>query len=89
LIVNDASGYLVPFGDGRAFVATAERLIDAWRRDVEGTRAIGAAARAVAQTLDWEELVSNLESVFLSAQQAHPAFSTSASAVNPRPHWIG
>jgi glycosyltransferase involved in cell wall biosynthesis len=89
LIVNDASGYLVPFGDGRAFVATAERLIDAWRRDVEGTRAIGAAARAVAQTLDWEELVANLESVFLSAQQAHPAFSTSASAVNPRPHWIG
>jgi glycosyltransferase involved in cell wall biosynthesis len=89
LITNGASGFLAPLDDAPAFVAAAEQLIDTWHQDPESVRSVGAAARAVAQTLDWDELVANLEAVFLGALQSGSPFSIASNAVVPRPNWIG
>jgi glycosyltransferase involved in cell wall biosynthesis len=69
LIRQGESGYLVPYNNTDAFVTSAATIA----RDWPNAKAIGMAARIVAESLDWERLVSDLEAVFHQAAQTSPA----------------
>jgi glycosyltransferase involved in cell wall biosynthesis len=55
-----ASGLLVRYGDSRAFVQAATRLIS----DVARMRDIGAQARRVSEGLNWDSVVVAFEAQF-------------------------
>jgi glycosyltransferase involved in cell wall biosynthesis len=69
LIRQGESGYLVPYNNTDAFVTSAATIA----RDWPNAKAIGMVARIVAESLDWEHLVSDLEAVFHQAAQTSPA----------------
>ncbi len=67
LIEHGNNGWLAPYGEGAAFVQLAQALaLDAaaWRR-------AGWAARRSALELDWEGVVRQVETVFISALIEH------------------
>jgi glycosyltransferase involved in cell wall biosynthesis len=65
LIKNGISGRLIPYDDTAAFTTAAVEVLSAW----PDMRAMGLAARQTTESLDWEKLVSDLESVFHTAAQ--------------------
>jgi glycosyltransferase involved in cell wall biosynthesis len=69
LIRPGESGCLVPYNNTDAFVAAAASLARDWTQ----VKTMGISARMVAERLDWERLVGELESVFHQAAQTIPA----------------
>jgi glycosyltransferase involved in cell wall biosynthesis len=65
LIKNGVSGRLVTYDDTHAFITAATDMVRAW----PGVCAMRHAARQAAEKLDWEKLISDLESVFHTAAQ--------------------
>lgn len=56
---HNENGRLAPFGDRAAFIAEAEMMA----RDLEMARKLGTAARRSAESLTWERIVGDFESV--------------------------
>jgi len=69
LIVHGHNGLLAPTGDAGAFGRLALRLAG---EPADG-RALGARARATAETLDWDRIVAQVEATFEAAVVAHGA----------------
>ena len=64
LLVRDGlNGGLAPFNDPAAFQARALSLLD----DLPRLRAMRLAARASAESLDWDGIVQGIEQVYASA----------------------
>jgi glycosyltransferase involved in cell wall biosynthesis len=63
LIEHGRSGWLAPYGDSAAFV----RLAQALARDPQAARRAGQAARDRAMDLDWDGVVRQVETVFVTA----------------------
>jgi len=73
-IRHGENGWLVPFGDRRAFLAAAQTL----SADASLRRRLGAAARAAVETVPWDGIVAGferdlLELVHLAPQPLPPA----------------
>lgn len=68
LIRDGVNGTIAPAGDRSAFVANALRLAS----DNDAAVRLGAAARASALELGWERIVTQVESVLLSAMRSAP-----------------
>jgi glycosyltransferase involved in cell wall biosynthesis len=68
LIRHNESGCLVPYDNTEAFVAAAATLARDWPQ----AKSMGANARTVAEGLEWERLVGELEAVFHQAAQTVP-----------------
>jgi glycosyltransferase involved in cell wall biosynthesis len=71
LIVDGESGRVVPLGNAAAFTAAAVDVV----RNLQHARHMGAHARRVAESLDWEKLVADLEAVFRTAARMRPTLS--------------
>jgi glycosyltransferase involved in cell wall biosynthesis len=80
LIRHDVNGALVPFGDARAFVATALRAA----ADLAHCRAMGARARATALELDWSGVVAQFEQVLTSVMRQRDVAFDRALAASPQ-----
>jgi glycosyltransferase involved in cell wall biosynthesis len=65
-VVHGRSGLLAPLGDTAALVALAAALAG----DIGQVRALGAQARADAQSLHWDRLVHSLETELLRVADA-------------------
>jgi glycosyltransferase involved in cell wall biosynthesis len=80
-VTHAEDGLLAPYGDTRAFVANAVRLISA-----PGLLArIRRAARPTVLPLDWARVVERFESVLLRAAAEAPP--TSEASPTPHPAW--
>ncbi|HZP60474.1 MAG TPA: glycosyltransferase family 1 protein [Opitutaceae bacterium] len=67
-IRHGENGWLVPFGDRRAFLAGAQTL----SADAALRRRLGAAARAAVETVPWEGIVAGFERDLLELVQLAP-----------------
>jgi glycosyltransferase involved in cell wall biosynthesis len=65
-IRHEVNGLLAPFSDTEAFVAQARGLIG----DMARVRRIGAAARLSIESLTWEHIMGQMESVLVNIAQA-------------------
>lgn len=74
LIESGENGWLAPAGDESAFVRLAQRLVI----DATAARRAGQAARRSALDLGWDNIVRQLESVFVSAMIARNGCSPAA-----------
>jgi glycosyltransferase involved in cell wall biosynthesis len=83
LIHDGVSGRLAPYHDTTAFVNAATAMVSAWPE----SRALGIAARRVAESLDWERLVSELEAVLHDAADSAPTRSPLTTPRAAQPHW--
>jgi glycosyltransferase involved in cell wall biosynthesis len=79
-IRHGENGLLAPLGDGGAFAAAAEGLAGEPGR----VRALGARARATAETLSWERVVLELEARLLAAVDIGPGWRASVRAPGAR-----
>lgn len=68
-IRHEVNGLLAPFSDTEAFVAQARGLIG----DMARVRRIGTAARLSVESLTWEHIMGQMESVLVNIAQAKGA----------------
>jgi glycosyltransferase involved in cell wall biosynthesis len=74
LVRHGDNGLLVPFEDGAAFCAAAERLAG----QLTWVRAMGVQGRLTAKRHDWASIVERVEQAYLGAM-AHPALTPRAA----------
>lgn len=72
-ITDGKSGRLCPYGDHRSFIANAASLA----RDIVSARALGRAARSVAERLDWEQVILQLEEALVGQALAGQVVASS------------
>jgi glycosyltransferase involved in cell wall biosynthesis len=75
-IRDGENGVLAPFGDDAGFAAAAARLAG----DPARARALGAHARAIAESLSWERVVLELEARLLAVAEVGPGMRGATSA---------
>jgi len=75
LIEHGQSGWLAPHGDGAAFVKWAQHLAC----EPSAARRAGQAARRSALDLDWDGILRQVETVFISALIAHRSLGPATS----------
>jgi glycosyltransferase involved in cell wall biosynthesis len=79
LIVDGESGRLAPLGNAAAFTAAAVDVV----RNFPSAQRMGVNARHVAEALDWEKLISELEAVFRAVAQMRPSLSAAPFSLVP------
>jgi glycosyltransferase involved in cell wall biosynthesis len=72
LIVDGVSGRLATLGNAAEFTAAAVDVV----RNFSSAQRMGVNARQVAEALDWDKLVLELEAVFRAAAQMRPSLSS-------------